>query len=209
MNIQNFAPFEPTWHEIFEKQRELKFLYEPEAKELFENFDIDCFEDQELFKKYCWRITEELTESIEAYCSDGRDHTEEELIDALNFTIELMLLYGWELEVVINNFSSVDAPYFGYDEFPGEVGETIYALGLAANCLKNRQWRRSHYLVDLYIFEKRFLSFLKSLYGLLQRRFCLRYIDDCLVDWHEIDKDIRRAWSLKYQVNLFRIQTNY
>ena len=209
MNIQNFTSFEPTWHEIFEKQRGLKFLYEPEAKELFENFDIDCFEDQELFKKYCWRITEELTEAIEAYRSDGRDHTEEELIDALNFTIELMLLYGWGPEVATNNFSNVDAPYFGYDEFPGEVGETIYALGLAANCLKNRQWRRSQYLVDLYIFEKRFLSFLKSLYGLLQRRFCLQHIEDCLVDWHEIDKDIRRAWSLKYQVNLFRIQTNY
>lgn len=209
MNIQNFTPFEPTWHEIFEKQRELKFLYEPEAKELFENFDIDCFEDQELFKKYCWRITEELTEAIEAFRSDGKDHTEEELIDALNFTIELMLLYGWGPEVVINNFSSVDTPYFGYDEFPGEVGETIYALGLAANCLKNRQWRRSHHLVDLYVFEKRLLSFLKSLYGLLQRRFCLQHIDDCLVNWHEIDRDIRKAWSLKYQVNLFRIQTNY
>lgn len=209
MNIQNFTPFEPTWHEIFEKQRELKFRYEPEAKELFENFDIDCFEDQELFKKYCWRITEELTEAIEAYCSDGRDHTEEELIDALNFTIELMLLYGWGPEVVINNFSNVDVPYFGYDEFPGEVGETIYALGLAANCLKNRQWRRSHHLVDLYIFEKRLLSFLKSLYGLLQRRFCLQYSGDCSTDWHVIDRDIRKAWSLKYQVNLFRIQTNY
>lgn len=209
MNIQNFTPFEPTWHEIFEKQRELKFLYEPEAKELFENFDIDCFEDQELFKKYCWRITEELTEAIEAYCSDGRDHTEEELIDALNFTIELMLLYGWGPEVIINSFSNIDTPYFGYDEFPGEVGETIYALGLTANCLKNRQWRRSQHLVDLYIFEKRLLSFLKSLYGLIQRRFCIQYIDNRLVDWREIDRNIRKAWSLKYQVNLFRIQTNY
>lgn len=209
MNIQNFTPFEPTWHEIFEKQRELKFLYEPEAKELFENFDIDCFEDQELFKKYCWRITEELTEAIEAYRSDGKDHTEEELIDALNFTIELMLLYGWGPEVVVDNFSRISTPYFGYDEFPGDVCETIYALGLTANCLKNRQWRRSQYLVDLYVFKKRFLSFLKSLYGLLQRQFCSPPTDEYLVLWRRVDVAIRKAWSLKYQVNLFRIQTNY
>ena len=51
MNIQNFTPFEPTWDEIFQKQRELKFMYEPEAEEIFKNFDIDCFEDQEIFKE--------------------------------------------------------------------------------------------------------------------------------------------------------------
>lgn len=193
MNIQNFTPFEPTWHEIFEKQRELKFLYEPEAKELFENFDIDCFEDQELFKKYCWRITEELTEAEEAHFKekDSKEHVQEELIDALNFSIELMLLYGWNEK----DYEPVPSSHFGTGIL-NRTGATIYLLGLTANCLKNRQWRRSQYLVDLFIFEKRFKKFLAGGYRQLLEAF-------------GSDLAIRRAWSLKYQVNLFRIRTSY
>lgn len=193
MNIQNFTPFEPTWAKIFEKQRELKFMYEPEAKELFKNFDIDCFEDQELFKKYCWRITEELTEAEEAYLKDkdAKDHVEEELIDALNFSIELMLLYGWTEK----DYDGVLSSSFG-SGILNRTGATIYSLGLTANCLKNRQWRRSQYLVDLYTFERRFKTFLSAGYRQLLKTF-------------GSDLAIRRAWSLKYQVNLFRIQTNY
>ena len=169
-------------------------MYEPEAKELFDNFDIDCFEDQELFKRYCWRITEELSESLEAHFKDGVDHIQEELIDALNFSLELMLLYGWDHR----NFDfaySHSYPDFG-DGILNRVGATIYALGLTANCLKNRQWRRSQYLVDLLVFERRFKEFLLCEYRLLQQFF-------------KSDEEIREAWSLKYQVNMFRIQTNY
>lgn len=193
MNTRDFEPFTPSWEEIFRKQKELKFMYEPEAKELYENFDIDCFEDQELFKKYCWRITEELSEALEADFKDGIEHTKEELIDAMNFSIELMLLYGWGPKDFDFNISS--NPDFG-EGVRNRVGATIYGLGLTANCLKNRQWRRSQYMVDLLIFEKRFKEFLVSGY------FLLRQIIGS-------DKEIRRAWSLKYQVNLFRIQSNY
>lgn len=191
MNIQNFTPFEPSWEEIFQMQRELKFMYEPEAKELFENFDIDCFEDQELFKKYCWRITEELTEAEEAHFKDGKDHIQEELIDAMNFSIELMLLYGWDY----HQFETVPSSSFG-EGILNQTGATIYSLGLTANCLKNRQWRRSQYLVDLLVFERRFKKFLACGYRLLRQFF-------------SSDEEIRRAWSLKYQVNKFRIETNY
>lgn len=191
MNIQNFTPFEPTWGEIFERQKELKFIYEPEAEELFKNFDIDCFEDQELFKKYCWRITEELTEALEAHFKDGTDHIQEELIDAMNFSIELMLLYGWDYR----QFDPVPSHHFGWGII-NQVSSTIYSLGLTANCLKNRQWRRSQYLVDLLIFERRFKKFLAGGYRLLRQFF-------------KSDEEIRQAWSLKYQVNLFRIQSNY
>lgn len=193
MNIQDFKPLDPvpSWHEIFQKQKELKFMYEPEAEELFKNFDIDCFEDQELFKKYCWRITEELTEAEEAHFKDGQDHVEEELIDALNFSLELILLYGWDER----NYEPVPSSHFGMGIL-NRTGATIYSLGLAANCLKNRQWRRSQYLVDLLIFEKRLKKFMACGYRQLLATF-------------GSDLAIRKAWSLKYQVNLFRIQTNY
>ena len=193
MNIQNFEPFEPSWHEIFGRQKDLKFQYEPEAEELFKNFDIDCLEDQELFKKYCWRITEELTEAEEAHFKERNsdDHIKEELIDALNFSIELMLLYGWTEK----DYKEVPPSHFGVGIL-NRTGATIYSLGLTANCLKNRQWRRSQYLVDLYVFEWRFKKFLTAGYHQL-------------IEVFGSDEAIRRAWSLKYQVNLFRIQTNY
>lgn len=193
MNIQNFTPFEPSWHEIFQMQRELKFMYEPEAKELFENFDIDCFEDQELFKKYCWRITEELTEAEEAHFKERNsdDHIKEELIDALNFSIELMLLYGWTEK----DYKEVPYTIFGRGIL-NRTGATIYNLGITANCLKNRQWRRSQYLVDLLVFEHTFRKFLTTGYRQL-------------IEVFGSDEEIRRAWSLKYQVNKFRIETNY
>lgn len=192
MNTRDFKPFTPSWEEIFEKQKELKFMYEPEAKELYDNFDIDCFEDQELFKKYCWRITEELSEALEAHSEGSTEHVKEELIDAMNFSIELMLLYGWSPKDFIHNGSS---PYFG-DRLVDRIGAIIYSLGITANCLKNRQWRRSQYLVDLLIFERRFRDFLLTGYGHLLKIF-------------GSDEEIRQAWSLKYQVNLFRIQSNY
>lgn len=199
MNIQNYRPFSPSWTEIFHKQRELKFLYEPEAKELFENFDIDCFEDQELFKKYCWRITEELIEAEEAGIKkEGHAHIGEELIDALNFSIELALLYGWNPAEIIKDSRTIrrNLPYFGEEGLLAEVAEIIYPLGLSANCLKNRQWRRSQYLVDLLVFEKNLKTFFFTEYYMLRRFF-------------GSDEKIRQIWSLKYQVNLFRIQTNY
>lgn len=192
MNIENFKPFSPSWPEIFEKQKELKRLYEPKDWEAIGQFDIDCIEDQELFKKYCWRITEELVEAEEALRQkDSVEHVREELIDALNFTIDLMTLYGWSSHV----FELLPSPHFG-ESLYNRTSATIYTLGLTANCLKNRQWRKSQYLVDLKVFEERFKNFLSTGYSQLLNSF-------------GSDQSIREAWSLKYQVNLFRIQTNY
>ena len=198
MNTQDFSPVLYSWEEIFKLQKELKFQFEPEAKDLFLNFDIDCYEDQEAFKRYCWRIVEELAEGMEARfaylespSSERKQHVSEECIDALNFTIELMLLYGWGPD----RWDLGDPPYiYGTDE--SKFGLVIYRLGLAANCLKNRQWRKSQYLVDLYAFERRFQRFITYIYSLL-----LRLIGS--------DQEIRKFWSLKYQVNKFRIETNY
>lgn len=193
MNTQDYKPFDISWSEIFQKQKTLKFAYEPEAKALFENFDLDTYEDQELFKRYCWRITEEFTEAIEASSQD-KEHENEELVDALNFTIELLLLYGWNEKSFTDN-SEVETFAIPLDSLQ-RAGIAIYILGLAANCLKNRQWRRSQYLVDLIVFEYRLKCFAAYMYKLLLFTF-------------GSDEEIRKAWSLKYQVNLFRIQTNY
>ena len=197
MNTENFKPLKNlTLDFIQEKQMEIMFKYEPSEKEVFENFDIDVYEDQETFKKYCWRITEEITEALEDM--EHPQHFKEEITDAFNFLLELYSLYGWKVSDLGTIFSE------GYDDPPEFVGkitkelslDAITSIGLTANLLKNRKWRQSQYLVDLYIFEKRFKD--------IWNRF------EYLVYWSGISKEeLFDQWSLKYQVNEFRINTKY
>lgn len=202
MNIENFKPQPESFESIFVKQRELKFMYEPDAKDLFDQFDIDSFHDQEAFKRYCWRITEELTEAKEAlhesllhisdeYPNGDIRHFKEELIDGFNFLVEIYLLYGWSFSDM-ENYSTTAIPS-GIEE---QMWTVIYRLGITANCLKNRQWRKSQYLVDLLVFERRFKTIWPAYIELFK-----------LLDM--TDQEIFDLWSLKYQVNLFRIKSKY
>lgn len=193
MNTQDFKPFIKSWEEIYSLQGELQLMYRPYFKERIANFDINTLEDQELFKKLCWQIVEELAEAKEAieWELDG-EHFDEELIDAFNFTLELYHLYGM-------------APSFDWtlpkgaqdsEDFAGDMLTLIGNIGMTANCLKNREWRQSQYLVDLVVFEDRlkeiwtsFVTMFEHL-GLSENR-------------------VKELWSLKYQVNLFRIKSKY
>lgn len=198
MNIENFTPFPVTISEIFRYQKALKFQYEPEAKEIFENFDIDCHEDQEIFKKYCWRITEELGEALEAAYNREKQHVLEEFIDAFNFTIELFLLIGWEPYKQLEPQGVV--AYQNKDVHVGLTAECmqeiVYDLTMCANLLKNRQWRQSQYLVDMHVFEKRMQTLWRTIFI-------------AAGDLGLTEKDLYDLWTLKYQVNKFRIETKY
>lgn len=192
MNIHDFQPFCPSWNEVINMQAELELMFEPGLGEKIANFDINCFEDQELFKAYCWRITEELCEAIEALREQDEDHTKEELIDALNFTLNLYRLCGIRPQFVAKS-SELISPKSTLEEY---IFEVIYRVNLAANCLKNRSWRSSQYMVDLYVFEPRLLS-----------------IFECIMQVFRMvglgEKEVRELWSLKYQVNKFRVETKY
>lgn len=193
MNTQDFKPFTKSWEEIYALQGELQLMYRPYFKERIANFDINTLEDQELFKKLCWQIVEELAEAKDAIEWELDDeHFDEELTDAFNFTLELYQLYGM-------------APSFDWtlpkgaqdsEDFAGDVLTLIGNIGMTANCLKNREWRQSQYLVDLVVFEDRlkeiwtsFVTMFEHL-GLSENR-------------------VKELWSLKYQVNLFRIKSKY
>ena len=192
MNIENFNPIEGlTFDEIFRLQSELEFKYEPETKEIFDNFDIDCYSDQEFFKKRCWRITEELCEAIEAIDNKEESHINEELLDGFNFLIELESLYGFKIEDLDMGSSAA----MGNGTLKEGILSVIAELGLAANCLKNRAWRQSQYMVDLYVFERRLKNVFNLYINLMRKRMS--------------DKEILDNWSLKYQVNNFRLQTRY
>lgn len=194
MNTQDFKPFIKSWEEIYALQGELQLMYRPYFKERIANFDINTLEDQELFKKLCWQIVEELTEAMEAAEKPDDEHLAEELIDAFNFMLELYQLYGMTppLDWTLPKWAQIMKVEFWSADMLALIG----TIGMTANCLKNREWRQSQYLVDLVIFENR----LKSIWTAF-----------IVVLYHAglSETQVKELWSLKYQVNLFRIKSKY
>lgn len=194
MNTQDFKPFIKSWEEIYALQGELQLMYRPYFKERIANFDINTLEDQELFKKLCWQIVEELTEAMEAAEEPDDEHLAEELIDAFNFMLELYQLYGMTppLDWTLPKWAQIMKVEFWSADMLALIG----TIGMTANCLKNREWRQSQYLVDLVVFENR----LKSIWTAF-----------IVVLYHAglSETQVKELWSLKYQVNLFRIKSKY
>lgn len=196
MNITDFIPQNVSWPEILELQKQLALRFEPELKERFDSFDIDSPEDQDLFKVFCWRLTEELVETIEAYVKDpygeGLAHMQEEAIDALNFFIELCILSGCKFnpEVLIGDTQGTEA-------LPAICSEIVYHVGRSANKMKNRPWRQTQYLVNIIPFEQELVN-ANAIFGDLLATVGLT-----------TDQAIRDMWSRKYRVNVFRLDSNY
>lgn len=194
MNTQDFKPFIKSWKEIYALQGELQLMYRPYFKERIANFDINTLEDQELFKKLCWQIVEELTEAMEAKDKNEEDHVLEELIDAFNFMLELYQLYGMTpaFDWTLPKWAQV----LEDEDFAGDLLTLIGNIGMTANCLKNREWRQSQYLVDLVIFEDR-LKGIWTYFVIMFEHLGLS------------ENRVKELWSLKYQVNMFRIKSKY
>lgn len=193
MNTQDFKPFIKSWEEIYALQGELQLMYRPYFKERIANFDINTLEDQELFKKLCWQIVEELTEAMEAKNKNEKDHVLEELIDAFNFMLELYQLYGMTptFDWTLPKWAQVLE-----EDFAGDLLTLIGNIGMTANCLKNREWRQSQYMVDLVVFEDR-LKWIWTYFVIMFEHLGLS------------ETQVKELWSLKYQVNLFRIKSKY
>lgn len=195
MNTQDFKPFIKSWEEIYALQGELQLMYRPYFKERIANFDINTLEDQELFKKLCWQIVEELTEAMEAKDKNEKDHVLEELIDAFNFMLELYQLYGMAPDFAWGHTYGFRKD-IADENFEENILELIKTIGLAANCLKNREWRQSQYMVDLVVFEERLWN-IRAMFAMLFGSIGVT------------ENKVRELWSLKYQVNLFRIKSKY
>lgn len=204
MNTTNYTPMTGlTWKKVFALQSDIMIAYEPAFMfKLSGGSDINTLEDQEIAKKIIGRITEELCEANEARDilledHDPRlekqlsNHVVEEVVDAFNFYLELLLFLGREIDT--GSFKVGLLP--GGKAFPWH--EVVYTLGLASNHLKNREWRSSQYLVDLVPFYReidraaRWFGELFSVMGL------------------HSEEQVFEAWSLKYRVNKFRLETNY
>lgn len=194
MNTQDFKPFIKSWEEIYALQGELQLMYRPYFKERIANFDINTLEDQELFKKLCWQIVEELTEAMEAAEKPDDEHLAEELIDAFNFMLELYHLYGMTptFDWTLPKWAQIMKVEFWSADMLALIG----TIGMTANCLKNREWRQSQYLVDLVVFEDR-LKWIWTYFVIMFEHLGLS------------ETRVKELWSLKYQVNVFRIKSKY
>lgn len=184
---------------IFNRQKELHEKYKHvelnnhlglglvQSKE----FSLDDKDWQYLIKDFAWRVTEELTEALEAKLEDNKLHCMEEIIDALHFYTELLIICGYKPSD-INLYSAIEAEYFN-----STILYPTYNLGLACNLLKNKPWKNTHLITD----QKRFKEFLLKGYS------DLIY---CAID-HDLESiaGVYLVYMKKNLVNKFRIDSNY
>ena len=212
MNILNYDEIQITsLKEVIEKQKEIMISFEPDLEKRIKEFDIDIPEDQALLKDFLLtRTVEELTEASIALKARHFEHFKEELVDSFNFLIEasILLFHYEDIPEKRKSLLSVDESQEGkfLDEpllintgirnIREHIYDTIEAIGLCTNKLKLRPWRTSQYPVDLISFRECYKDIWNQFYLLL--------------DYSGITlNSLLKVCSRKYQVNKFRIESNY
>ena len=210
MNINNFkaAEFSPNWLEdIFNKQQALLDKYADIEGMPALPVNVNTREGQKWIKDFLWRVTEEMAESHEAIILDrvGDDseksemhfqHRVEELIDALHFLVELIIIVGkdwkWARE-------QLDSTLTLQVENRGEAApywQVVYYLGLVGNTLKNKPWKQTEMPTDEEKFFKNLGLSFKALFA-------------CLAAQGQTEEKVFNFYSRKNQVNQFRQKSNY
>lgn len=163
---------------------------------------------QARLKDFFWRVTEELTEAIDAKRNHEHlpQHCLEEIIDSLHFLIEACLLAGLrdgDVQILpMGTKCRLEEIRVYYDKFvpvPSlERGawEVVQAIGNASNCLKQRPWKNTHQLTD----ERKFKD------NLVDAFHKLIYL--CALAGMTTDDIFRFYWK-KSEVNKFRQRSNY
>lgn len=137
--------------------------------------NIDDRASQLRFKDFAWRITEELTEATLALGEIDRTHYEEELIDALHFSVELLILCGFNstdfaeamgdtLENIFND-GMIAIVRSQAKDIP--VYQVIEKLGEAMNRLKLKPWKTTAMLTDRAAFRNSLRDFFELFIVLL------------------------------------------
>lgn len=208
---------------IFGHQRALAIKYGPiEERNGFwhPDFDniphIDSPKLQAWIKDMFWRTTEEIAEAIEStndftnygawrntwtQDADVR-HFFEEMADALHFLTEVSVAVGIDPADLDDFWSSVQAKgyqclaYVTQPRIKYLSAEVIFALGLAANCLKNKPWKLSQMSTD-------HIKFIDRLH-----KTWIRFLDFwCGCGFTR--EDVYRLYMKKNLVNQFRQRSSY
>lgn len=212
MNIHDFqAPaFNENWlDEIFEKQTNLILKYQ-EIEDMPDwPMSIHTRVSQKWIKDFLWRVTEEMGESFEAYVNLGQETTDlalmqahlthniEELIDALHFLVELLILVGkdanWARELLKNKNEGIQLNI----EYPAQAyWAVIYYLSMVGNTLKNKPWKQTEMPTDVDKFDLNLGLAFKALF------ICFETMD-------ADEAMVFNFYTRKNQVNKFRQDSNY
>lgn len=195
---------------IFERQRELMDKYHPieEANGLLITHEvpvnIHSAKGQTRLKDFAWRFTEEIGEALEAKLVEGDIlHTKEELADSLHFFIEMCILADVRPDDLLKFFTfeelwlHVTAPDWPPIKDRNTVELLIMYLSRACNKLKNKPWKQTQVLTDIFNFNLNmgatFMFFL---------RLCHEYgVRD--------EVELYKLYFRKSEVNKFRQRSKY
>jgi dUTPase len=135
--------------------------------------DIHNRTAQSRFKEFAWRITEEITEATLAIGDET--HYQEELIDALHFSVELMCLCGISEDDLVCHISATGRDkledLFSYSHVKTDPSsivlkilayETVEKLGEACNRLKLKPWKTTAVLTDEKAFRQSLIEFFSN-----------------------------------------------
>lgn len=212
MNIHDFkAPeFNENWlQDIFAKQTGLINKY-AEIEGMPEwPMNIHTREGQRWIKDFLWRTTEELAESYEAHYlmsiepdeekeKAHETHRLEELIDALHFLVELILIAGkdWQWAREQLNMSTEELVANDAEDVSFYYWQVTYYLGMVGNTLKNKPWKQTEMMTD----EEKF-------YGNLGRSLKALFL--CMSAIGAEEPKVYDFYARKNQVNQFRQRSNY
>ena len=158
-------------------------------------FSLDDRYWQYMIKDMTWRVVEELTESTEAKDHGNKDHEIEELIDALHFYTELLIVIDISVESILAGHGTTNNLMVSHDKF-GRYA-VIYSLGLACNLLKNKPWKNTHLVTDAVRFRRYMIQGYQNLLRLLYQAGLNRA------------EDLYLLYAKKNTVNKFRLRSNY
>lgn len=200
---------------IFARQHSLVSKYLPieEKNGLLHTHDcpvnLDDRFGQARLKDFFWRVTEELTEAVDAARVHEHipNHTYEEVADALHFLVEACILSGltskdFDLGHTGDKLEALVSVARGHQVLQPPIKlellvyEVIHDIGCASNCLKQRPWKLTHQLTD----KAKYYPLLKdSLYSLIEVFVSFGFTAD----------QIFAMYWRKSEVNNFRIRSNY
>lgn len=197
-------PFSPDWlDQIFDKQKSLIIKYQEIEGMPDYPFNVDTKEGQKWFKDFLWRVSEEVAESYEAVIDIAQGtkdveiqeiHMNEELIDALHFLVELLILTGRD----------ADWARLALDEYRSSATASVqdaylnihYWLGMVGNTLKMKPWKQDPVLTNQELFD---VNLAKSLAALF----------DCLRTNGLKEEAVYELYQKKAAVNVFRQNSGY
>lgn len=233
MNVNDFSIEVPAGDmlvTIFDHQRTLMNKYHPvESKNVGHNIpssagksglhdgplDINDRASQLQIKSFAWRITEEITEATLCFTPTGVDETHylEELVDALHFSVELLIMSGLTEEDLAKPKYDNDRMAYLFDtatyQSAGDISTkgvqnslrnqayyVVEKLGEAMNRLKLKPWKSTAILTDY------------PAYKLSMSQFFYEFIDLLVASGFNA-RSATAMYLNKNAVNQFRIRSNY